>query len=143
MAATNGTFDAGPWILYVEGVAVAYITDMSAGWTHTPRQVKSKTNGRWTVNKQGTYEVSGSCNVLYAQLSAAGASIYNLQDVVTHMLAGTQVTLQLTNDNAGDYDMGGEAQFTAVNVTYGPYGETATGDFSFINSDSWDMSIIT
>lgn len=142
MAATNETFDGGSVLMYVGGVAVAYQTSASISITHAPREIKNKTDGRWPKRKQGTFDASGTLNCLYALLGAAGAAIYNLQDALGDMLAGTSVTLEYSNANTGDYKFTGAAQVTGVNLTFGAHGETVEGDMSWSADGAWDLSAI-
>jgi len=143
MAATNGILEGGVVTIYVGSTAVAYSDNATLQISAALREIKNKTDGRWTKRKQGRLDASGSCHVLYALLSDTGTSIYNLQDVMTDILNGTEVTLKYTNANAGDYEWTGKAQFSGVNVTFGDYGENAEGDFSWQASDAWALTVIT
>lgn len=143
MAATNGVLEAGPFLLYREGVAVAYLTSVSFQSSHQPREIKNKTDGRWPRRKLGRLDVTGSANCLYAILSDAGVAIYNLEDAYDDMIAGTVVTLLMSNANSGDRSIGGDALMTGVNITFGDYGENATGDFSFACDGAWAFAAIS
>ncbi len=143
MAATNDVLEGGVITLYIDDSAVAYAVSDDINITHTPRELRNKTDGRWPRRKQGTYDANGTCNVLYALLDDQGQAIVNIQDVVTDLLAGTEVTLRVTNDNAGDYEYTGAAQWTGVSNNFGMYGENAEGSFTWAAADSWTQSVIT
>lgn len=143
MAATNGIYEGGVVTVYVDGTAVAYSDNASLQISPVLREIKNKTDGRWTKRKLGRLDASGSCHMLYAILGDSGESIYNFQDVMTAILAGTEVTLRYSNANTGDYEWTGPAQFSGLNVTFGDFGENAEGDFSWSASGAWSLTAIS
>lgn len=143
MAATNYVFEGGTVTLFIDGTAVAYAVSDDVNISHTTRLLRNKTDGRWPVRKQGTYDANGTCNVLYAILDDEGAPVVNIKNVVEDLLAGTEVTLKVTNDNAGDYEFTGPAQWSGVAVSFGMYGENAEGNFSWEAAGEWTQSVIS
>lgn len=142
MAATNYIIEGGTVTVYVGGTAVAYALNCDVNITHTTRLIRNKTDGRWPVRKQGTYDANGSCNVLFAFLDDAGSAIVNIKEVVTALLAGTEVTLKVTNANVDDYEFTGPAQWSGVSSSFGLHGENAEGNFNWEASGAWTQSII-
>lgn len=143
MAASNGIFEAGTIDVYIDSTLVAYGTNANLSVTPTLREIKNKTDGRWTKRKQGRLDANGNCNVLYALLDDQGAAIHNLAEVFADILAGTEVTIKYTNANTGDKEFTGKAQISGLNVEFGDYGENAQGDFSWMASDPWSLSVIS
>jgi hypothetical protein len=125
MAATTGIFDANVLLIYSGTTAIAHSRDFTITSTMAPRDITSQADVGVRKLKKGvvTHAISGSA--FYAQDATLGFST-----LFASLKAGTELTIKLSNENAGDKKYTATALVVNLTLT-GEVNGTPTFSYNF------------
>jgi hypothetical protein len=124
----------------VNGKAIFHATSCSLGLTTTLEEIATKdTNG--TISTPGSYAWTLGTSSLVADKDTANVAQTDFMGVLGLQLAGTEVDIEFTSNEIGDFILSGKAFIESCNIT-SEIGNTVTGDFSFKGNGDLQLAVI-
>lgn len=123
------------------GKTLYHATSCSMSISTSLESIATKdTNG--TVSVPSNYEWSISTNALVAEKPASSTAHSDFMDVVSLQLAGTEIDVEFTTGETGDFLFSGKVYVESSSIN-AEVGSSVNGDFSFKGNGDLTKSVVS
>lgn len=127
MAITTGVFNGTGIGIYIGATLVLYGTSHTISISAAERDTTNKDTVGWSSTARGLLSANVTAEHLFAQDAA-----YGYKELYAAMIAGTELSVELGNQNSGDYEHAGTFVITNLEFT-APNQENTTYSATFRN----------